>query len=97
MTPLPITAATTTADAVAAVQCWVETNVPESWRAAAAESPAALRSVRSPAQYRQWYPTFAGAGLVVPTWLPEHGGLGITNDVARAIEPALAPLRLDEA
>ena len=94
MTPLPITAATTTADAVAAVQCWVETNVPESWRAAAAESPAALRSVRSPAQYRQWYPTFAEAGLVVPTWQPEHGGLGITNDVARAIEPVLAPLRL---
>ena len=94
MTPLGITAATTTADAVAAVQCWVETNVPESWRAAAAESPAALRSVRSPAQYRQWYPTFADAGLVVPTWLPEHGGLGVTNDVARAIEPVLEPLRL---
>ena len=93
MTPLPITAATTAADAVAAVRCWVETNVPESWRAAA-ESPAALRSVRSPEQYRQWYPTFAGAGLVVPTWLPEHGGLGLTNDVARAIESVLAPLRL---
>ena len=94
MTPLPITAATTAADAVAAVQCWVETNVPESWRAAAAEGPAALRSARSPAQYRQWYPTFAAAGLVVPTWQPEHGGLGVTNDVARAIEPVLAPLRL---
>jgi alkylation response protein AidB-like acyl-CoA dehydrogenase len=94
MTPLPITDATATADAVAAVQRWVETAVPESWRAAAAEGPAALRSVRSPAQYRQWYPNFAEAGLVVPTWLPEHGGLGISNDVARAIEPALAPLRL---
>jgi len=94
MTPLPITDTTTTVDAVAAVERWVETNVPESWRAAAAESPAALRSARSPDQYRQWYPTFAEAGLVVPTWLPEHGGLGITNDVARAIEPALAPLRL---
>jgi len=94
MTPLPITAATTTAGALAAVQRWVETNVPESWWAAAAEGPAALRSVRSPTQYRQWYPTFAEAGLVVPTWLPAHGGLGITNDVARAIEPALAPLRL---
>jgi alkylation response protein AidB-like acyl-CoA dehydrogenase len=94
MTALPITEATTTADALAAVQRWVETHVPESWRAAAAEGPAALRSVRSPTQYRQWYPTFAEAGLVVPTWLPEHGGLGITNDVARTIEPALAPLRL---
>jgi alkylation response protein AidB-like acyl-CoA dehydrogenase len=94
MTPLPITDATTTADAVAIVERWVETQVPESWRAAATEGPAALRSVRSPAQYREWYPNFAEAGLVVPTWLPEHGGLGITNDVARAIEPALGPLRL---
>jgi len=94
MTPLPITDATTADDAVAIVERWVETEVPESWRAAAAEGPAALRSVRSPAQYRQWYPNFAEAGLVVPTWLPEHGGLGTTNDVARAIEPALAPLRL---
>jgi alkylation response protein AidB-like acyl-CoA dehydrogenase len=94
MTPLPITDATTAADAVAIVERWVETEIPESWRAAAAEGPAALRSVRSPAQYRQWYPNFAEAGLVVPTWLPEYGGLGISNDVARAIEPALAPLRL---
>jgi len=94
MTPLPITDATTAADAVAIVERWVKTEVPESWRAAAAEGPAALRSVRSPTQYRQWYPNFAEAGLVVPTWLPEHGGLGISNDVARAIEPALAPLRL---
>src|SRR5271154_2959483 len=94
MTPLPITDATPSADAVAIVERWVETQVPESWRAAAAVGPAALRSVRSHAQYRQWYPNFAEAGLVVPTWLPEHGGLGITNDVARAIEPALAPLRL---
>jgi alkylation response protein AidB-like acyl-CoA dehydrogenase len=94
MTPLPISDETSTTDAVAAVQRWVQTEVPESWRAAAVEGPAALRSVRSPAQYRQWYPNFAEAGLVVPTWLPEHGGLGITNDVARAIEPTLAPLRL---
>jgi len=94
MTPLPITDATTAADAVAIVERWVKTEVPESWRAAAAEGPAALRSVRSLAQYRQWYPNFAEAGLVVPTWLPEHGGLGISNDVARAIEPALATLRL---
>jgi alkylation response protein AidB-like acyl-CoA dehydrogenase len=94
MRPLPITDATTASDAVAIVERWVETEVPESWRAAAAEGPAALRSVRSPAQYREWYPNFAETGLVVPTWLPDHGGLGITNDVARAIEPALASLRL---
>jgi alkylation response protein AidB-like acyl-CoA dehydrogenase len=94
MTQLPITDATTSADAVAVVERWVATQVPESWRVAAAEGPAALRAVRSPSEYREWYPNFADAGLVVPTWLPEHGGLGVTNDVARAIETVLTPLRL---
>ena len=94
MTPLPITETTTAADAVAAVEQWVQSEVPAQWRAAAAESPAALRAVRSPDDYRQWYPTFARSGLVAPTWLPKHGGLGIGNDVARAIETVLTPLRL---
>lgn len=94
MTRLTITANTTVPDAVEEVERWVEAEVPARWRVAAAEGPAELRAVRSPADYRQWYPTFAQTGLVVPTWLPEHGGLGIGNDVARAIESVLAPLRL---
>ena len=94
MTLLPITETTTAADAVAAVEQWVRSEVPAQWRAAAAESPAALRAIRSPDEYRKWYPTFAQSGLVAPTWLPEHGGLGIGNDVARAIEAVLGPLRL---
>lgn len=94
MTPLPITETTSTADAVAAVEQWVQSEVPAPWRAAAAEGPAALRAVRTPDDYRNWYPTFAQSGLVAPTWLPEHGGLGIGNDVARAIEAVLSPLRL---
>jgi alkylation response protein AidB-like acyl-CoA dehydrogenase len=94
MTPIPIDQTTDTADAVAAVEQWVEKNVPEAWRTAAVEGPKALRTVRSPDDYRHWYPAFAASGLVVPTWLPEHGGLGVSNDVARAIESVLAPLRL---
>ncbi|ORW01245.1 acyl-CoA dehydrogenase family protein [Mycobacterium kyorinense] len=94
MTQLPITANTTTSDAVAIVERWVEAEVPAAWRSAAAQGPAALKAVRSPADYRQWYPTFARSGLVAPTWRPEHGGLGISHDVARAIEALLAPLRL---
>lgn len=94
MTPLPITETTSAADAVAAVEQWVQSEVPAPWRAAAAEGPAALRAVRTPDDYRNWYPTFAQSGLVAPTWLPEHGGLGIGNDVARAIEAVLSPLRL---
>lgn len=94
MTQLPITANTTTSDAVAIVERWVDAEVPAAWRSAAAHGPAALKAVRSPADYRQWYPTFARSGLVAPTWRPEHGGLGISYDVARAIEALLAPLRL---
>ncbi len=94
MTQLPVTEVTSIADAVAAVEQWVTTEVPMPWRAAAAEGSAALRAVRAPADYHRWYPIFARSGLVAPTWLPEHGGLGISNDVARAIEAVLAPLRL---
>lgn len=91
---LQIDSTTGAAEAVAAVRRWVDETVPAHWRAAAADGPAALRAVRTPAEYRQWYPAFAAAGLVAPTWLPEHGGLGISNDVAREIESVLAPLRL---
>lgn len=94
MSPLPITDATSAAEAVAAVEQWVDDEVPVSWRIAAAESPAALRAVRSPADYRQWYPIFAASGLVVPTWAREYGGLGIGSEVARAIDRVLRPLRL---
>lgn len=91
---LPIDASSTADEAVAEVRRWVDETVPAHWRAAAAEGPAALRAARSPADYRHWYPSFAATGLVAPTWLPEHGGLGISNDVAREIETVLAPLRL---
>lgn len=94
MTALPISTETAVDDAVEVVRQWVDAEVPAEWRAAAAEGPAALRAARSPADYRRWYPTFARSGLVAPTWRPEHGGLGIGNDVARAIESVLAPLRL---
>jgi alkylation response protein AidB-like acyl-CoA dehydrogenase len=94
MTPLPISEATNATDAVAAVEQWIDAEVPVSWRIAAAESPAALRAVRSPDEYRQWYPAFAASGLVVPTWAREYGGLGIGNQVARAIDQVLRPLRL---
>jgi alkylation response protein AidB-like acyl-CoA dehydrogenase len=92
--PLGIDGATSATDAVAAVEQWVRAEVPETWRNAAAEGPKALRAVRSQADYHSWYPVFAASGLVAPTWQPEYGGLGLTNDVARAIETVLAPLRL---
>ena len=94
MTTLPITEDTSADDAVTAVEQWMATEVPERWRSAAAQGANALRAVRSQEDYRRWYPVFARSGLVVPTWLPEHGGLGVSADIARAIESVLRPLRL---
>ncbi|MDG5483790.1 acyl-CoA dehydrogenase family protein [Mycolicibacterium gadium] len=94
MTTLPITENTSADDAVTAVEQWVATEVPAQWRSAAAQGANALRAARSQEDYRRWYPVFARSGLVVPTWLPEHGGLGVSADIARAIESVLQPLRL---
>jgi alkylation response protein AidB-like acyl-CoA dehydrogenase len=94
MNRIGITADTAVEDAVAAVAEWIDAQVPHTWRVAAQEGPEALRAVRSGSDYRAWYPAFAQSGLVAPTWLPEHGGLGVDNQVARAIEKLLAPLRL---
>ncbi|MDX1873857.1 acyl-CoA dehydrogenase family protein [Mycolicibacterium sp. 120266] len=94
MTQLPITPTSSPDQARVAVREWVATTVPQDWRAAADRGPAALRAVRTPADYAAWYPAFAESGLVVPTWQPEHGGLGVAADVARAIDVELAPLRL---
>lgn len=89
-----ISAATPVEDIGPIVAGWVEEHVPASWRAAAADGPTALRAVRPPAEYQRWYPVFGESGLVVPMWEPVHGGLGVGKEVARAIDAALAPLRL---
>lgn len=94
MTRLAVDGTSPVDDVVAAVERWVAEAVPAPWRAAAAEGPDALRRVRSRAEYESWYPTFADAGLVVPTWAPEHGGLGLGGEAARSVDGVLAPYRL---
>jgi alkylation response protein AidB-like acyl-CoA dehydrogenase len=92
---LPIDADASEDRARAVVRDWAEEHVPAEWRKAAAEGgPAAVRRVRSRADYEAWYPTFADAGLVVPTWPREYGGLGVKTRVARAVDAELAPLNL---
>jgi alkylation response protein AidB-like acyl-CoA dehydrogenase len=72
---------------------WVDENVPAVWReAAAAGQP--IRDVRTFAEYEAWYPTFAAAGLVAPTWPQEYGGLDLAVPTAREIEGVLAPFAL---
>ena len=92
---LPVDRATSADDASRIVAEWVEEHVPAAWRDAAARGgAAAIRMVRSREDYAAWYPVFADAGLVVPTWPVEYGGLDVTPAVARAIEAVLSPYNL---
>ena len=92
---LPIDAQTTPADAAAVVERWVAETVPEPWRSAAARGgAAAIRQVRTRADYEAWYPAFGASGLVAPTWPVAYGGLGLAVAQARAIEAVLAPYNL---
>jgi alkylation response protein AidB-like acyl-CoA dehydrogenase len=94
MTLIAIGADTTPADAAVITAGWVDAHVPGPWRAAAPEGPAAIRAVRARQDYEDWYPTFAAAGLVAPTWPVAYGGLDVGPAVARAIETVLAPYNL---
>ncbi len=83
-TRLAIDAGTNEADAVAAVRAWVEVNVPRPWvDAGRAGGSAAVREVRTRAEYEAWYPVFAASGLVAPTWPVDYGGLDLSVAVAR--------------
>ncbi|MGH8977272.1 MAG: acyl-CoA dehydrogenase family protein [Acidimicrobiia bacterium] len=77
------------------VRRWIEDCVPDEWRAAARTGGVdAIRAVRSRTEYEEWYPTFAGSGLVVPTWPVAYGGLDLEPATARAIEQELRPYNL---
>jgi len=81
--------------AAVAVRGWIEANVPRPWIDAGRRGgPDAVRTVRTRAEYEQWYPVFAASGLVVPTWPVAYGGLDVTPAVARAIETELRPFHL---
>ena len=80
---------------VALVRAWVAEHVPAPWREAAARGgPAAVRTVRTRADYEAWYPTFGASGLVVPSWPAAYGGLDLPAAAARAVEAELRPLNL---
>jgi alkylation response protein AidB-like acyl-CoA dehydrogenase len=86
----------TPADAVRdAVRAWVDEHLPSSWRDAAARGgPAAIREVRSRADYEAWYPVFGRSGLVVPTWPVAFGGLDLPAATARTVDLELRPYNL---
>lgn len=81
-------------DVTTLVAEWVLAHVPPAWREAAPGGRAAIRAVRTRADYEAWYPVFARSGLVVPTWEREFGGLGLRRDAARAADAVLRPYNL---
>src|SRR5438874_4366178 len=92
---LPLDRTSSSAEITSVVGAWADEHVPQAWRDAAARGGrAAIRSVRSRAEYEAWYPTFADSGLVVATWPVEYGGLDLSPDQARAAEQLLAPFNL---
>jgi alkylation response protein AidB-like acyl-CoA dehydrogenase len=92
---IDIDASTAAADAATLTRAWVDEHVPASWRDAARDGGrAAIRRVRSRADYEAWYPVFGRSGLVVPTWPVAYGGLDVSPGVARAIEGELSPYNL---
>jgi alkylation response protein AidB-like acyl-CoA dehydrogenase len=94
-TRIAIGAATSEGDARDAVRAWVDANVPRAWvDSGRAGGAAAVRAVRTRAEYEAWYPVFAGSGLVAPTWPVEYAGLDLPVAVARSVEQELAPFNL---
>jgi alkylation response protein AidB-like acyl-CoA dehydrogenase len=92
---LAVDGATTPADVSVAVREWLEQHLPRPWfDAGRAGGPAAVREVRTRADYEEWYPVFARAGLVVPTWPVAYGGLDVSRASARVIENELRPFNL---
>jgi alkylation response protein AidB-like acyl-CoA dehydrogenase len=89
-----IDAGTSITAARTVVRTWVAEHVPEPWRDAARDGPAAIRRVRTRADYEAWYPAFGASGLVAPTWPAEYGGLGVPGALARAVEEELRPYNL---
>jgi alkylation response protein AidB-like acyl-CoA dehydrogenase len=92
---LPLDRSSSDNDVRDAVEAWVAEQVPTPWREAARRGGrAAIRSVRSRAEYEQWYPTLADSGLAVATWPVEYGGLDLSPAQARIAEAVLAPYNL---
>jgi alkylation response protein AidB-like acyl-CoA dehydrogenase len=92
---LPLDRSSSTAEITAVVQAWVDEYVPQAWQDAAARGGrAAIRNVRTRADYEFWYPVFADSGLVVATWPVEYGGLDLSPEQARVAEAVLAPFNL---
>ncbi len=82
-------------DVVASVRAWITSTVPAAWiEAGRRGGPAAVREVRTRAEYEAWYPVFGRSGLVAATWPRAYGGLDLSREAARQVEQELSPFNL---
>ncbi len=92
---LAIDSGASEAEAVDAVRTWIDGNLPPAWiEAGRRGGAAAVRTVRTRADYEAWYPVFARSGLVAPTWPVAYAGLDLSPAIARRVEQELAPFNL---
>jgi alkylation response protein AidB-like acyl-CoA dehydrogenase len=92
---LPLGPDSSVDEAVTLVRDWVESALPATWvEAGRRGGPAAVREVRSRADYEAWYPVFGCSGLVAATWPVAYGGLDLPPAVARKVEEELRPFNL---
>ncbi len=92
---LPVAPDASIEEVVRAVRDWIETAVPRAWVDAGRRGgPAAVREVRTRAEYEAWYPTFGWSGLVAATWPRAYGGLDLAPGAARRAEEELRPFNL---
>ena len=82
-------------EVVEAVRGWIASSVPPAWvEAGRRGGPAAVREVRTRAEYEAWYPVFGRSGLVAATWPRAYGGLDLSPEAARRVEQELGPFNL---
>jgi alkylation response protein AidB-like acyl-CoA dehydrogenase len=92
---LPIAPDAALDEVAAVVRAWVEAEVPPSWiEAGRRGGAAAVREVRTRADYEAWYPVFGRSGLVAATWPRAYGGLDLPSAAARRADEELRPFNL---
>ena len=92
---LPIAPDAAGDEVVAAVRAWIEAELPPAWiEAGRRGGAAAVREVRTRADYEAWYPVFGRSGLVVATWPRAYGGLDLSAAAARRADEELRPFNL---
>jgi hypothetical protein len=91
---LPVTSESSSEQVVAAVRKWIDEEVPPAWiEAGRSGGAAAVREVRSRADYEAWYPVFGRSGLVAATWPVSTADWIWRRRVARRADEELAPVQ----